>query len=101
MWLLYGGAIVFSLLACWRMTGSLDTGVAQLALIVLPVQVFVAGLGMAGPIFNTQMGILFWMMTSALHGAERGNRVAGEAPPIFSARSNRNSEEEGAPAESV
>jgi len=99
MWLLYGGAIVFSLLACWRMTRSLDVGVAKLALIVVPVQVFVAGLGMAGPIFNTQMGILFWMMASALHGAERGNRAEGEGPPIFSARSNRNSEGEGAPAE--
>jgi len=98
MWLLYGGAIMFSLLAGWKMTRSLDIGLAKLALIVVPVQVFVAGLGMAGPIFNTQMGILFWMMASALHGAERGNREDVEAFPISSARSNRNSEGEGAPA---
>ena len=99
MWLLYGGAIMFSLLAGWKMTRSLDIGVAKLALVVVPVQVFVAGLGMAGPIFNTQMGILFWMMASALHGAERGNRVEGDGFPIFSARSSRNSEAEDAPAE--
>jgi hypothetical protein len=99
MWLLYGGAILFSVLAGWRMTRSLDIEVTKLALIVVPVQVFVAGLGMAGPIFNTQMGIVFWMMASMLHGAASGNRAAVQPPATFAERSSRNSEAEDAPAE--
>jgi len=69
MWLLYGGAIVLSIVAAFRLTASRDPALADLAVIALGLQVFIAGLAMAGPIFNTQMGILFWSCAASLQGA--------------------------------
>ena len=65
---IYGGGLVLSLIAAFR-TGSLpDAQASELALVVLTVQVFIAGMTMAGPTFNMQLGVLFWALASALHG---------------------------------
>ncbi len=77
MWVLYGGAVVLSLLASYRLSvKKRQPELASVALIVFCVQVLIAGFGWAGPVFNTQLGILFWFMASAVYGAARG-----EAPP--------------------
>jgi hypothetical protein len=68
MWLLYGGAILASLLAAFRLTASRNPLVAEMAMVVLAVQIFIAGMTMAGPVFNTQLGILFWTLAALLHG---------------------------------
>jgi hypothetical protein len=34
-------------------------------------QLLVAGLCLTGPVFNTQFGIVFWLVTAAIHGALR------------------------------
>jgi hypothetical protein len=68
MWLLYGGAILTSLLASFKLAGAGHPEIANLAILVLALQLFIAGLAMAGPVFNTQLGILFWALASALHG---------------------------------
>jgi hypothetical protein len=68
MWLLYGGAILASLLAAFRLTASRNPHVAEMAMVVLAVQIFIAGMTMAGPVFNTQLGILFWTLAALLHG---------------------------------
>lgn len=80
MWALYGGAVLVSLLAAYRLSGrTRQPELADLALIVVCVQVLIAGFGWAGPVFNTQLGILFWFLASALHGAARGEtlQIAG------------------------
>ena len=38
---------------------------------VLSVQVLVIGLCFTGPVFNTQMGIVFWLLSASVFGAER------------------------------
>ena len=38
---------------------------------VLSVQVLVIGLCFTGPVFNTQMGIIFWLLSASVYGAER------------------------------
>ena len=38
---------------------------------VLSVQVLVIGLCFTGPVFNTQMGIVFWLLSASVYGAER------------------------------
>jgi hypothetical protein len=68
MWVLYGGAVVLSLWAGLQMTAAGEPLVAELALIVLAVQVFIVGMSLAGPVFNTQLGILFWTLAAAVHG---------------------------------
>jgi hypothetical protein len=73
MWVLYGGALVLALLTTYRRClQRFSSELADVALITLGVQVLIVGLAWAGPAFNTQMGILFWFVTSALHGATRG-----------------------------
>jgi len=71
MWLLYGGGVLLSLWAALRLTAAPDPLLADVALVVFAAQVFILGMAMAGPVFNTQLGILFWSLGSALHGAER------------------------------
>ena len=80
MWVLYGGAVLVSLLAAYRLSmRKRQPELASLALIVFCVQVLIAGFGWAGPVFNTQLGILFWFLASSLHGAARGEtpEIAG------------------------
>jgi hypothetical protein len=74
MWVLYGGAVLMALWVAFMLTGARDRRLAETALIVLALEVFVVGMAMAGPVFNTQLGILFWMLGSSLHGASRADR---------------------------
>ena len=80
MWVFYGGAVLLSLLASYRLSiRNRQPELAGVALIVFCVQVLIAGFGWAGPVFNTQLGILFWFLASALYGAARGEtpEIAG------------------------
>jgi hypothetical protein len=76
MWLLYGGAILLSMFATFRLTRAPAPFLGDSALVVLAVQVFIAGTAMAQPAFNTQLGILFWALASMLHGAALSTAVA-------------------------
>lgn len=69
MWLLYGGAVLLSIFAALRLAADPDPVLSDLALVAVALQVFIAGLSLAGPIFNTQMGVLFWSCAASLHGA--------------------------------
>lgn len=80
MWILYGGAIVASLFYAVRLSFSRETPVADGAPVVLAIQLFVVGMAMAGPAFNTQLGILFWTVGAALHGAARNESAPDDQP---------------------
>jgi hypothetical protein len=70
MWILYGGAIFQSLFAAYRLSVRRgNPALSDIATITLLLQVLIFGFGWAGPVFNTQLGLLFWFVTSALHGA--------------------------------
>jgi hypothetical protein len=70
LWVCYGGAILAALATAWRLaTQGFSRAVADLATIVLPVLLAIVGMAFAGPIFNTQVGLLFWFLSSALYGA--------------------------------
>jgi hypothetical protein len=72
MWLLYGGAVVVALLSAYRLTQQqISRELAELATVVFGLQVLIVGFGWAGPVFNTQLGLLFWFVSSALYGAAR------------------------------
>jgi hypothetical protein len=80
MWILYGGAIFQSLLAAYRLSVRRgNPGLSDVATITLLLQVLIFGFGWAGPVFNTQLGVLFWFVTSALHGAATGEAEAQQA----------------------
>jgi hypothetical protein len=76
MWLLYGGAIVTALLFSYRVAARHpDANVASLAKIVFVLQLALAGSAWGGPIFNTQLGVIFWLLTSAVYGASSFRKV--------------------------
>jgi hypothetical protein len=69
MWMLYGGATLLSLWAAFRCSGAREPQLAEAAIIVLGAQAYVLALTLAAPVFNSQLGILFWTLAGALHGA--------------------------------
>lgn len=71
MWVLYGGALLLSLLSTYRAVTrrSLPDDVRWLAILVLSLEALIVAMSFAGPVFNTQLGILFWTLASALYGA--------------------------------
>lgn len=72
MWFFYGGAIVLSFLGVFGLTGSRDPQIGHAALAVLGLQALIAGMAVSGPVFNTQLGMVFWTAIAALHGARLG-----------------------------
>jgi hypothetical protein len=74
MWIFYGGAVLLSLWAALRLATTRDHLRAEVGMVVLAVEVFIAGMAMAGPVFNTQLGILFWALAGALHGSAFSQR---------------------------
>jgi hypothetical protein len=80
MWLCYGGALLSALrlgyvLAVRGVTESLQ----YFATIALAIQLTIIGLCFTGPIFNTQLGILFWTVTASLFGAAHGWQAREDA----------------------
>jgi hypothetical protein len=76
MWFFYGGAIVLSVLGVVQKTADPDPEVGYSAFAVLALQVLIGGMAMAGPAFNTQLGIAFWTFSAALHGAHAASAHA-------------------------
>jgi hypothetical protein len=84
MWAFYGSAIFFALLTTYRAAVQrMSRDLANLALVVFGFQVLVVGFGWAGPVFNTQLGLLFWFFTSALYGAARGVELPAARGPAI------------------
>ena len=71
LWTCYMGAIATAALYTYRIAGSNESSLSELATMVLSVQVLVIGLCFTGPVFNTQMGIVFWLLSASVYGAER------------------------------
>jgi hypothetical protein len=69
MWILYGGAILLSLVGTFGLTRrGTDPDVVHYASLALAIQVLIVGMAMAGPAFNSQLGMLFWGCAAAVHG---------------------------------
>jgi hypothetical protein len=71
MWVLYGMAIVMALRNTYRIAIIREHPLHEFAVMALSVQVLIVGLCFTGPAFNTQLGILFWLMTATVFAAQR------------------------------
>jgi len=68
--LLYGAALFVALRFSYlQAVAAMDRARQDLAVIVLCMQLILISLCMTGPVFNTQLGIMFWAVTGALFGA--------------------------------
>jgi len=76
MWLCYGGALLSAARMAYVAAVDRSTEALQyLAAVVLAFQLTIVALCLAGPVFNTQLGIVFWMVTGALVGTRRALRA--------------------------
>jgi hypothetical protein len=71
MWIFYGMAIVLALRNSYRIAILRDHPLHEFAGMALSVQVLIVGLCFTGPAFNTQLGILFWLVTAIVFAAQR------------------------------
>jgi hypothetical protein len=78
LWICYAGAIGSATYHCYRIAGESEMRLSDLAAMVLSVQVLVIGLCFTGPAFNTQIGIVFWLLSASVYGAERTAMLAHE-----------------------
>jgi hypothetical protein len=70
MMVLYGGGVAAALAFAFRLAvTSSNRELAYLAAVVACLNLMVVAQCFAGPCFNTQMGIQFWVLAGALHGA--------------------------------
>jgi hypothetical protein len=76
LWICFSGAIATATLYTYKIASSAETHLSDLATMVLTLQVLVIGLCFTGPVFNTQMGIVFWLLSASVYGAERTARYA-------------------------
>lgn len=78
LWAAYGAALFAAVRNSYRVAISPNHPLQDIAGIVFSVQVLIVGLCFTGPAFNTQLGILFWLLTAILFAAQR-TRHAEEA----------------------
>ena len=70
LWLLYGAALAAAVRFTYNLAVHSSSKAWQdVAIIVLCLQLILIALCMTGPVFNTQLGIMFWAITGALYGA--------------------------------
>lgn len=70
LWLLYGGALFAAVQFSYRASVRAHTLARQdIATNALTLQLTIICLCLTGPVFNTQLGILFWAITGGLFGA--------------------------------
>ena len=78
LWICYAAAVLAATFHTYRIASEADEYLSDLATMVLSVQVLVIGLCFTGPVFNTQMGIMFWLLSASVYGAERTLHQAEE-----------------------
>lgn len=81
LWISYAGAVATATYHTYRIAGATEAHLSDLATMVLTVQVLVIGLCFTGPVFNTQMGIIFWLLSASVYGAAR-TAVLAEAQAL-------------------
>ena len=71
LWACYAAAIASATYHVYRIAGLSETHLSDLATMVFTVQVLIIGLCFTGPVFNTQTGIVFWLLSASVFGAHR------------------------------
>jgi len=71
LWIVYGAALFAALRNSYRVAIDGTSPIHEIGGMVLSVQVLIIGLCFTGPAFNTQLGILFWLLTAVLYAGQR------------------------------
>lgn len=79
MWVFYGGALLVAMRHSYQVAVESMGFLNDLAAMVFSIQLLIVGLCFTGPVFNTQLGLLFWLSAAILYGAERTGVMEGLA----------------------
>jgi multidrug efflux pump subunit AcrB len=71
MWIFYPAALLTAMAFSYRLATHRESSLNEPAMIVLTIQLLLVGLCFTGPLFNTQVGMTFWLATAMLYGAMR------------------------------
>ncbi len=71
MWVLYPVALGLAMRFSYRIAIARDGELNEAAMSVFAIQLLLVGLCFTGPVFNTQVGMMFWLVTAVLYGAMR------------------------------
>jgi hypothetical protein len=75
MWVFYPVALLLALRYSYRLATDPNGTLSESAITVFAIQVLLVGLCFTGPVFNSQLGMMFWLMTAMLYGAQRTGAV--------------------------
>ena len=71
MCILYPAALFLAMRYTYRVAIDASSPLSDPAMLLFVVQLLVFGLCFTGPVFNTQIGIMFWLATALLYGCHR------------------------------
>ena len=71
MWVFYPGALLLAIRYSYKLATFPGGSLNDLGTMILTIQLLIAGLCFTGPVFNTQLGIMFWLATAMLYGCQR------------------------------
>jgi hypothetical protein len=71
MCIFYPGALIVAMRYAYKMAIDRDSVLSDIAVSLFVIQLLVVGLCFTGPVFNTQVGIMFWLATAMLYGCHR------------------------------
>jgi len=71
MCVFYPAALFLAMRYTYRVAIARDSELSDAAMLLFVVQLLVFGLCFTGPVFNTQIGIMFWLATAMLYGCHR------------------------------
>jgi hypothetical protein len=75
MCIFYPGALIVALRYAYKLAIARDNPLGDVAVVLFVVQLLVVGLCFTGPVFNTQVGIMFWLATAMLYASHRTLRI--------------------------
>jgi len=75
MWVFYPAALLLAMRQSYRLAVQPEDTLNEFAMTVLAIQLLTVGLAFTGPVFNTQVGIIFWLATALLYGCERARAI--------------------------
>jgi hypothetical protein len=71
MCIFYPGALIVAMRYAYKIAIDRDSTLGDTAVVLFVIQLLVVGLCFTGPVFNTQVGIMFWLATAMLYGCHR------------------------------
>jgi hypothetical protein len=95
MWVFYPGALFVAVRYTYKLAAEPHGVLSDYAEMVLAMQLLLIGLCFTGPIFNTQIGILFWLSTAILAGSQRTVLIEAWNSEVSEEEADVSAEEEG------